>query len=44
MHPRPGELAVLRERVVLALGEQHLAQLESILDPLVVADLPTVVW
>lgn len=44
LHPRPGELAVLRESVVLALGERHLAQLESILDPLVVADLPTVVW
>jgi glucose-6-phosphate dehydrogenase assembly protein OpcA len=44
MHPGPGELAVLRETVVLALGERHLTQLESIVDPLVVADLPTVVW
>jgi glucose-6-phosphate dehydrogenase assembly protein OpcA len=44
MHPRRGALAVLRETVVLALGERHLAQLESIVDPLVVADLPTVVW
>ena len=44
MHPRRCELAVLHETVVLALGERHLPQLESIVDPLVVADLPTVVW
>jgi glucose-6-phosphate dehydrogenase assembly protein OpcA len=44
MHPRPGEFAVLRETVELTIGERHLAHLESIVDPLVVADLPTVVW
>jgi glucose-6-phosphate dehydrogenase assembly protein OpcA len=44
MHPRPGELAVLQETVVLAIGERHVPHLESIVDPLVVSDLPTVVW
>ncbi len=44
MHPRPGEFAVLRETVVLDVGERHLPHLESIVDPLVVADVPTVVW
>jgi glucose-6-phosphate dehydrogenase assembly protein OpcA len=44
MHPRPGELAVLQETVVLTVGERHVPHLESILDPLVVSDLPTVLW
>jgi glucose-6-phosphate dehydrogenase assembly protein OpcA len=44
MHPRPGEFAVLRETVVLDVGERHLPHLESIVDPLVVSDVPTVVW
>lgn len=41
---RPGALAVCRERVEMALGPRHLAQLESILDPLLVGDVPTIVW
>lgn len=44
MHPRPGEFAVLRETVVLDIGERHLPHLASIVDPLVVSDVPTVVW
>jgi glucose-6-phosphate dehydrogenase assembly protein OpcA len=43
-HPRPGEFALLRETVVVDVGEQHLAGLDTIVDPLVVTDLPTVVW
>jgi len=42
--PRPGEFALLRETVVVEVGEQHLTHLESVVDPLVVTDLPTVVW
>src|SRR3954452_621339 len=38
------ELAVLREIVTLELGDQHLSRLEPIVDPLVVTDLPTVLW
>jgi glucose-6-phosphate dehydrogenase assembly protein OpcA len=42
--PAAGELALLRETVTLELGEQHLSRLEPIVDPLVVTDLPTVLW
>lgn len=34
----------MRETVVLDLGPQHLEHLETIVDPLVVTDVPTVVW
>jgi glucose-6-phosphate dehydrogenase assembly protein OpcA len=39
-----GELALGRERVVLELGESQLPYLDSIVDPLVVTDLATLVW
>lgn len=42
--PRPGELALSRERIVLDLGERHLEKLDTIVDPLVVSDIATVVW
>jgi glucose-6-phosphate dehydrogenase assembly protein OpcA len=41
---KPGELVMTRERVMLELGEKHLAKLDTIVDPLVVTDLPTLVW
>src|SRR5215216_4116449 len=41
---KPGELMMTRERVVLDLGEKHLAKLDTSVDPLVVTDLPTLVW
>jgi glucose-6-phosphate dehydrogenase assembly protein OpcA len=41
---RPGEPKLTREHVLLDLGEKHLAKLDTIVDPLVVTDLPTVVW
>jgi hypothetical protein len=40
----PGELALLRETVVVELGERHLDDLLTIADPLVVPDLPTLLW
>jgi hypothetical protein len=40
----PGELALLRETVVVDLGERHLDDLLTIADPLVVTDLPTLLW
>jgi Glucose-6-phosphate dehydrogenase subunit len=43
-HPKPGELALTRERVVLDLGPRHLEKLDTIVDPLVVTDIATVVW
>jgi glucose-6-phosphate dehydrogenase assembly protein OpcA len=42
--PRPGELALTRERVVLDLGPRHLERLDTIVDALVVSDIATVVW
>jgi hypothetical protein len=39
-----GELALLRETVVVELGEKHLDDLPTIADPLVVTDLPTLLW
>jgi glucose-6-phosphate dehydrogenase assembly protein OpcA len=39
-----GDPPVLREIVLLEVGERHLAHLEPIVDPLVVPDLPTVLW
>jgi hypothetical protein len=40
----PGDFALLRETVTLEVGERHLPHLDTIVDPLVVSDLPTVVW
>lgn len=42
--PEPGHLAVARERVELELGERHVRALESIVGPLRVPDLATLVW
>jgi len=42
--PRPGELALMRERVLLDVGPHHLEALDTIVDPLVVTDIATVVW
>ena len=40
----PGEVALLRETVVVELGDKHLDDLMTIADPLVVTDLPTLLW
>lgn len=42
--PGPGEVAVLRETIVVQLGARHLDDLLTIADPLVVGDMPTVLW
>lgn len=42
--PRPGGFALVRERVVLDIGPQHLKGLDSIVDPLVVSDIATLAW
>lgn len=44
VHPKAGEFALLRETVIVDVGEAHLEHLDTIVDPLVVSDLPTVVW
>ena len=40
----PGEPGLLRETVVMEIGERHLDDLLTIADPLLVTDLPTLLW
>src|SRR6516225_6396317 len=42
--PAPGQLALLRETVILQIGDRHLDDLLTIADPLVVTDMPTLLW
>jgi glucose-6-phosphate dehydrogenase assembly protein OpcA len=42
--PQPGEIIALEERVELDIGPPHLRRLETIVDPLLVPDLITLVW
>jgi glucose-6-phosphate dehydrogenase assembly protein OpcA len=42
--PAPGEPALLHETVVVELGDRHLDDLPTIADPLVVTDMPTLLW
>jgi hypothetical protein len=42
--PGPGQIALLRETVVVQIGDRHLDDLFTIADPLVVTDLPTLLW
>jgi glucose-6-phosphate dehydrogenase assembly protein OpcA len=39
-----GELALGHEHVELTIGPEHLDNLDTVVDPLVVSDLPTVLW
>jgi glucose-6-phosphate dehydrogenase assembly protein OpcA len=40
----PGHFAPTRETVIVELGPRHLEHLDTVVDPLVVTDLYTVVW
>jgi glucose-6-phosphate dehydrogenase assembly protein OpcA len=42
--PEEGELGLLRETVTVEIGERHLDDLVTIVDPLVVTDLATLLW
>jgi glucose-6-phosphate dehydrogenase assembly protein OpcA len=42
--PAAGELGLLRETVTVEIGERHLDDLVTIVDPLVVTDLATLLW
>jgi glucose-6-phosphate dehydrogenase assembly protein OpcA len=39
-----GEFATTHEHVVVDIGTEHVSHLDSIVDPLVVTDLPTMLW
>jgi glucose-6-phosphate dehydrogenase assembly protein OpcA len=42
--PGPDRVALLRETVIVQIGDRHLEDLHTIADPLVVTDLPTLLW
>jgi glucose-6-phosphate dehydrogenase assembly protein OpcA len=42
--PRSGGIGVMREQVEIDMGTEHLQALETIVDPIVMSDLPTVLW
>jgi glucose-6-phosphate dehydrogenase assembly protein OpcA len=42
--PKPGEIVPLEERVELDVGPPHMRRLATMVDPLIVPDLVTVVW
>src|SRR5919205_3819246 len=44
VNPQPGQFALLRETVIVDVGPRHVPHIDTIVDPLVVTDLPTVVW
>jgi glucose-6-phosphate dehydrogenase assembly protein OpcA len=42
--PKAGTIAIGRERVELLMGSRHIPKLDTIVDPLVISDLATMVW
>ena len=42
--PKPGHIALARERVEIEVGPRHLPKLDTIVDALLVPDLATMVW
>lgn len=42
--PTPGGVAVGREKIELTMAPRHVEALDTIVGPLVIGDLPTVVW
>jgi len=42
--PAEGILGVMREQIEIDLGSEHLAGLETIVDPILASELPTMLW
>jgi glucose-6-phosphate dehydrogenase assembly protein OpcA len=42
--PQNGGVGLIRERVEIDVGPGHLSRLDSIIDPVLVTELPTVLW
>jgi glucose-6-phosphate dehydrogenase assembly protein OpcA len=42
--PKNGALGVIREHVEIDMGPGHVAGLDTIVDPVIVSELPTVLW
>jgi glucose-6-phosphate dehydrogenase assembly protein OpcA len=42
--PQPGAIALCREQVEIEIGPRHLPHLDTVVDPILIAELTTVVW
>lgn len=42
--PPGGEIGVIREQVAIDMGPDHVGRLDSIVDPVVASELPTMLW
>src|SRR5947209_9075228 len=42
--PSPGSIGVMHEKVEIDMGPSHLSHLDTIVDPVVVSELPTMLW
>lgn len=42
--PESGGIGVIREHVEIDMGPEHLKRLDTIVDPILVSELPTVLW
>ena len=42
--PKNGSIGVIHESVEIDIGPEHLAAIETIVDPVIVSELPTVLW
>ncbi len=42
--PSDGGLGVMHEQVEIDIGPEHLTRIDTIVDPVLVSELPTVVW
>jgi glucose-6-phosphate dehydrogenase assembly protein OpcA len=40
----PGRVGVLRENVEIEMGPSHLGRVDTIIDPVIVSELPTLLW
>jgi glucose-6-phosphate dehydrogenase assembly protein OpcA len=42
--PPPGGIGVMHEHVTIEIGPEHLQRLDTVVDPIVVSELPTMLW
>src|SRR5438270_8371566 len=42
--PKDGRLGVIREQIEIDIGPSHVASLDTIVDPVIVSEIPTVLW
>jgi glucose-6-phosphate dehydrogenase assembly protein OpcA len=42
--PGAGKIGVVREQIELDLGPEHLEALDTVVDPILISEMPTIVW